>query len=253
MLSKKYHPVVALSSKNLSHHFSHYLREAGIMITSKQFFIILCLIHFVPSQAQDVDRQPTAAAVTQSIIEKERSPFLIAVKTNALLDLIAIPNVGLEFYVGKQWSVAANWHYAWWKNDARNWYWRTYGGDVALRRWFGSKAAEKPLSGHHVGIYGQMLTYDFATGGRGYLGDRWTYGAGVEYGYSLPVRKRLHMDFTLGAGYLSGPYKEYLPEDEHYVWQATKSRHWFGPSKVEISLVWLLGRGSRTMEKGGKR
>ena len=43
----------------------------------------------------------------------------------------------------------------------------------------------------------------------------------------------------------------YLPLDGHYVWQATKNRHWFGPTKAEISLVWLLGRGNSNNKTGG--
>lgn len=45
--------------------------------------------------------------------------------------------------------------------------------------------------------------------------------------------------------------KPTCPLDGHYVWQATKNRHWFGPTKAEISLVWLLGRGNSNNKKGG--
>ena len=59
----------------------------------------------------------------------------------------------------------------------------------------------------------------------------------------------------IGLGYLGGEYQEYLPKDGHYVWQATKQRRWFGPTKAEVSLVWLLGRNNnnRAKEKGGQR
>lgn len=98
-------------------------------------------------------------------------------------------------------------------------YWRIYGGDIAVRKWFGKKANEKPLTGHHVGVYGQAFTYDFEWGGKGYMGgepggtlwDKTNYAAGVEYGYSLPVANRLNIDFTLGVGYWGGKYYEYTP------------------------------------------
>lgn len=196
---------------------------------------------------------PEAPAFTVLEPEPERKPLYMALKTNMLYDAALVPNVGVEFYLGRNWSVAANWMYAWWKSDRRHWYWRTYGGDVALRRWFGKAAAGKPLTGHHIGVYGQMVTYDFETGGRGYLGDRWSYAGGVEYGYSLPVARRLNIDFTLGVGYLGGEYKEYVPEDDCYVWQATKQRRWFGPTKAEVSLVWLLGYDNYNRKKGGER
>lgn len=181
------------------------------------------------------------------------NPFYMAVKTNMLYDLALVPNIGVEFYLGKNFSIAGNWMYSWWKSDPKAWYWRTYGGDLALRWWFGGKAQVKPLQGHHIGLYGQIVTYDFETGGMGYLGDKWTYGGGLEYGYSLPVAKRLNIDFNLGVGYLGGEYKEYLPIDGHYVWQATKMRHWFGPTKAEVSLSWLIGCGNYNKGKGGKR
>lgn len=161
--------------------------------------------------------------------------------------------IGVEFCLGKNWSVAGNWMYAWWKSDRKHNYWRIYGGDVELRRWFGRRAVEKPFSGHHVGLYGQIVTYDFELGGKGYLGDKWSYGGGVAYGYSLPVGHRFNVDFTLGIGYLGGLYKEYIPLDGHYVWQTTKKRRWFGPTKAGISLVWLIGRGNYSRKKGGRQ
>lgn len=180
-------------------------------------------------------------------------PFYMAVKTNMLYDAILVPNVGIEFYLSRNWSIAANWMYAWWNTDRHHRYWRAYGGDVEIRRWFGKKAKEKPLTGHHFGLYAQMLTYDLEFGGRGYMGDRWSYAGGISYGYSHPITKRLNIDFTVGIGYLGGEYKEYIPIDQCYVWQATKQRRWLGPTKAEISLVWLIGCGNDNRKKGGKR
>lgn len=187
--------------------------------------------------------------------------FYMAAKTNMLYDCLLVPNAGLEFYLGGNMSIAANWMYAWWKTDRRHRYWRVYGGDLALRWWFGRAAAEKPLTGHHIGVYGQLLTYDFEFGGKGQIagvpgGDLWdkaNWAAGVEYGYSLPIARRLNIDFTVGLGYMGGTYYEYTPIDNCYVWQATKQRHWWGPTKLEVSLVWLLGHGNFNAGKGGER
>lgn len=187
----------------------------------------------------------------------KRRRFLMAVKTNLLYDVLAVPNVGVEFDLGKGWSIGGNWMYAWWKRDRANLYWRSYGGELDIRKYFGRVAAERPLSGHHVGLYGQMLTYDLEMGGRGYIGgkpggtlwDKAHYGVGVEYGYSLPIGRKLNLDFSLGLGYLGGICHEYLPADKYYVWQVTKQRHWIGPTKAEVSLVWLLGNKITNREK----
>lgn len=82
-----------------------------------------------------------------------RKPFYMAMRTNMLFDVLLLPNIGLEFYLGKSWSLAANWMYGWWKTDRRHWYWRAYGGDIAIRKWLGKAAEEKPLTGHHIGFY----------------------------------------------------------------------------------------------------
>lgn len=191
-------------------------------------------------------------------VPQERRPFYMAVKTNLLYDALVLPNIGLEFYLGRGWSVAGNWMYTWFKNDTRHRYHRIYGGDLEFRRWL--SYGKKPLTGHHIGLYGQLLTYDLEWGGKGYLGDRWSYGGGFSYGYSAPIDRRLNLDFTLGVGYIGGEYYEYIPKGycqihkkECYLWKATKRRHWFGPTKAEISLVWLLGRDNYNRKKGGSR
>lgn len=215
--------------------------------------------------AKNTSKEPRTATITvESYGESQEvtvnqagapcKPFYMGIKTNMLYDVAAIPNIGAEFYLGANFSVVANWEYSWWKSDKKAWYWRSYGGDVALRYWMGKAAKEKPLTGHHLGLYGQMITYDVEVGGRGYIADSgfgkdkaanpnlgWNWTAGLEYGYSLPIARRLNIDFTLGVGYHWGYFMEYLPIDGHYVWQATKRRQYIGPTKLEVSLVWLIG------------
>lgn len=185
-----------------------------------------------------------AAAVTERVrvatVAKPVRP-LVAVRTNLLYAAGLLPNLGVEVPLRRGWSVGAEWIYAWWGGRAHDRYWRTYGGDIGVRKYFGRMASERMLAGHHLGLYGQMVTYDFALGGRGYLNDRWSWGAGVEYGYSLPVCRRLHLDFGIGIGYLGGEYETYEPQDGHYVWQRTRKLRWVGPTKAEVSLVWLIG------------
>lgn len=197
----------------------------------------------------------------EPIVEpKERKSFYMSLSTNMLYDALLVPNIGAEFYLGRNWSVAADWMYGWWDTNRRHRYWRIYGGEIAVRRWLGSAAERKPLTGHHVGLYAQAITYDFEFGGKGQMAgepggslwDKCSYGVGIEYGYSLPVASRLNIDFTIGVGYLGGTYYEYRPIDGHYVWQSTHQRHWFGPTRAMVSLVWLLGHGNRN-EKGGAR
>ena len=191
------------------------------------------------------------AAVTEPapVLALPRIP-VFAIKTNTLGLAGLVPNIGLEIALNEKWSASVNWHCSWWKNDDSAWYWRTYGGDAAIRRWFGKKADESHFTGHHLGVYAQMLTYDFLVGKKGILGDKWTYAGGIEYGYSVPLSRSLHFDFTVGVGYMTGPYKTYVPLDGHYVWRSTLNRQYFGPTKAEASLVWVIDFNSK---HGGQR
>lgn len=195
-------------------HFFDQIRNASvILVTVRQKPVI--------EEKTVVKEEPVvpAPADTTAVVEKADTivavspetskPFYMALKTNMLYDVLAVPNIGVEFYLGKNWSISGNWMYGWWKKNSSHRYWRIYGGDLAVRYWLGKKANEKPLTGHHIGIYGQAFTYDFEWGGKGYMGgepggtlwDKTNYAAGVEYGYSLPVANRLNIDFTLGVGY----------------------------------------------------
>lgn len=93
--------------------------------------------------------------------------FVFAVRTNLLYDAALVPNIGLEFHLGKGWAATAGWNYAWWDSDAVHRYWRVYGGEAEVRKYFGDTARKSVLSGHHLGLYGQAFTYDFELGGRG--------------------------------------------------------------------------------------
>lgn len=188
-------------------------------------------------------------------------PFYMAIKNNMLYDLAAVPNLGAEFYLGKKFSIAANYMHAWWKKEEKSFYWRYYGADASIRWWFGKPSRIKPLQGHHLGVNYQILTYDFQLGKTGIMagmpGDnlaaRANHIVALEYGYSLPVAKRLNLDFSIAGGYHWGLFEEYETVDGHPVWQATKRRQYFGPTKVEISLVWLIGCDNYNKDKGGKR
>ena len=175
-----------------------------------------------------------------------------ALKSNLLYDALLVPNLSLEASIGSGWTLGAGGMLAWWSKDAKHRYWRIYGGDLEIRKYFGTLSKSKPLQGHHLGIYGDFLTYDFEFGAKGYQ-SKSTYAAGIKYGYSHPIANRLNLDFALGIGYLHSNYKTYVPRDGCYVYQETKKRKWLGPTQAEISLVWLLGKGNTNKKKGGKK
>lgn len=219
------------------------------------------LADFVPTHTIDTRateqtvKEPAVPLVQTDYPAPIQNPFYMGLKTNALYDLAAIPNIGVEFYLGNNWSLSGNYAHAWFRNSGNEWWYRIYGGEVALRKWFGRESIYKPLTGHHVGAYFQTYTFDFKFKNSlyGHLAEDMFIGGGVEYGYALPIARKFNLDFVIGIGYFGGEIKDYIPIDGHRVWQKTKNMQWFGPTKAEVSLVWLLGRGNENKNKGGRR
>ena len=208
-----------------------------------------------PEPASQSPSSPPFPAIPSQVNPEQEPPpgaSYFALKSNLLYDALLIPNLSLEASIGSGWTLGAGGMFAWWSKDAKHRYWRIYGGDLEIRKYFGTLSKSKPLQGHHLGIYGDFLTYDFEFGAKGYQ-SKATYAAGIKYGYSHPIANRLNLDFALGIGYLHSNYKTYVPRDGCYVYQETKKRKWLGPTQAEISLVWLLGKGNTNKKKGGKK
>ena len=211
---------------------------------------VITIFRSLPKAEAKVPSQTTTVTYSDDIVSGHTQKVFMSFRTNMLYDLALTPTIGVDFHLGHNWTLGANWSYAWWHKDSWSYYHRVYGGDINLRKYFGASARRRPLSGHHIGIYAQGLTYDFEYGSTGFLSE-FSYGGGLEYGYSLPVSKTLNIDFNIGCGYLGGEYKVYDPIDDHYVWRETRQRHWFGPTKAEISLVWNIG--NKVFRKGGAK
>ncbi len=237
-------------------HICHILKSVAWTIG----IVFLCMsIGVQRAVAHEIcDENSSGSLVCANSLENNPTKSLyFDIKTNLLYDALAVPNIGVEFYVGKGFSVSAGWMYAWWSRESRHRLWRIYGGEVEGRWWFGNKSRLKPLTGHHIGLYAGMFTFCFEFGHKGYLGglpgenlwNRAWINAGVEYGYSLPLTSRLNMDFSIGIGWIGGKMEKYEAQGESHAWQSTVRQSWIGPAKAEISLVWLLGRENRNISK----
>lgn len=206
------------SRYRLNRYIASAIENAGVKVLIVIMVIMISFVASIPAGAQK---------------------FEMAVRSNMLYDAALVPNAGVEFLIAKRWSLGADAMYAGWKNDGSHRYWCVSGAEVNIRRYFGPEK-NWSLSGHHLGIYGQIGSYDFEFGGKGQKSDR-CYGAGIEYGYSLGVAKNINIDFSLGVGYFGGKYEKYEPVDDHYVWQETHRRTWLGPTRLEVAFVWKIG------------
>lgn len=177
-----------------------------------------------------------------------------AIRTNALYDVLLLPNIGISASVTDRIVVGADWMGTW-LNNSRHRYYRVYGGDIDLSwRLSGGDKPSNPFSGHHVGVYASLMYYDLQAGEnhRGIITDKYNYAAGISYTYSHPLSRHFDIAFSIGVGYMWGKYMRHRPIDDHDVWLSTNRRSYFGPTRAAVSLVWVFGRGVYNSGKGGR-
>jgi len=183
----------------------------------------------------------------------KRWPKQIAIKTNALFDLMLIPNLALEVYLGHKWSVNAEVFYAAWQygnQKSSQWWWHTSGVGGEIKRWF---LSPEPLRGLALGAYYDYFTYDFRVrpsqaSAQGQL-SHGSWSAGLNLSWSTRLSGRLNLEFNLGAGYVTGEYWNYDYCQQHDAWEpvrpSARLRRYIGPTRAGINLVWLLRKRTR--------
>lgn len=191
--------------------------------------------------------KPINVKLTRVESSKEKKPFYLAIESNLMYDAAIIPNIGIEVGIYKGLTIGGSYQNIWLRDKAWTCWYRFEGFEAGIN-WYINKE-KSPFKGHHIGIYGQMVTWDFTINGRGYLAERWACGGGISYGYILPIGERFNLDFEIGVGYIGGNMHEYIPEDGHRVWQSYEPFQWIGPTKLGITLQWLIGRGNYNERK----
>ena len=184
-----------------------------------------------------------------------KKPFWIALKNNFIYDAALLPNLTAEVYLGNKWSLAVEGNWSWWtwSQPVQNLWWhRVQVGGIELRRWVKSPY---PLHGHALGVYGMIGNYDLRFSPKNeYSRGELSYGswsAGLSYAYSFPIARRFNLEFGLAAGYVGGTYYKYDYCIEETQWEKKEihNRSYIGPTRVGVSLVWLLATGNETKHK----
>jgi len=186
--------------------------------------------------------------IDNTLAQSSNKQLYIAVKNNLLYDILLLPNLAAEVYLGKQWSLAINGNWSWWtlhKQAKTEWSHRIQTAGAEVRYWINSPA---PLHGHALGIYTTIGNYDVRLFPKDEFSKGWlsnlSWTTGLSYAYSMPITSHLNLEFGVAGGYAGGQYHEYdfCPEHEWWAQRTTKNRHYFGLTHVGVSLVWLIGR-----------
>lgn len=182
----------------------------------------------------------TMTAGAQEYYREQAPPATVQLRTNSLYYLAACPNVGVEIQtdLGIAWQL--DYIGAWWNSSSH--FYSNYALQTEARYYFMSRTERMPYYGHHVGLYGQMATYDFCLGSKGYLSRRldYSWGVGVSYGYSFQLNRHWNLDLTMGIGYFSSQYDTYHPTTTWFMRDETRRLRYFGPTKLEVTFAWNI-------------
>lgn len=196
------------------------------------------VMEFDPIAEQDIAKILEAKPLFENepISKRFRRNIPLSVKTNLLYDVILLPSLEFEYRFNKHWSVNLEGTMAWWHKDTKHKYYQLAQISPEVRYWFKSEGARK---GHYFGLFIGGGWYDLENGNRGYKGEG-EY-AGISYGYMFPIGKYFALEAGIGAGFLHANSEDYLPIDEHYVYQQSIRTNYFGPLKLKLAFVWNIG------------
>ncbi len=184
----------------------------------------------------------------QPLQTTEEEKTLLAIKTNLLLDLITAVNIAVEVPIGNRWSVVGEVLYPWWQSWDNEFTMQIESYHAEVKYWLGNRSREDRLLGWSVGLYGGWGRYDIQLfSPSGVQGD--FFDAGAEIGYSHSIAKNLHLEYTVGVGYLSTDYNDYdvvNNTDEYgdikvipYPWMNNSLKSVL-PTRCGVSLVWTI-------------
>ena len=216
-----------------------------------------------PEPEPTPEPQPAPTPLPEPITDTRT---IAAIKTNLLYDAVTWLNLAVEVPIYKdRFSLVYTHQFSWWRGgENRNEYCNRFlsiGGE--LRWWFRPQPREPydrhvrrdKLMGHYLGLYGMGGKWDFEWKRKFcYQGEFWS--AGVSYGYSRPLGKRLNLELSASLGYANIPYRNYKPSDDYGILLRNRKKtgtwHYVGPTRLEVSLVWPLLHRFTVKREGGR-
>lgn len=172
----------------------------------------------------------------------------VALRTNLLYGAAALaPNLGVEIGLGKRSTLLATGSFNRWNLNDDN-------ADKMLCHWLASLEYRywfcERFNGHFLGLhgfYGQFhikghkipfMLKDNGSKDSRYKGD--VYGAGISYGYQMPLARSWNLEFNAGVGVGFTNYNRYECDRCSDKIEPDVSRTFVAPTKLGISIVYII-------------
>lgn len=161
---------------------------------------------------------------------------MLSVNTDLAMDALATPSFGMELVVGNHTSISINGlgNYKPWGTNVQL---------LAVQPEIRYYLSRRPMYHHFVGVCALAASYDMKYDGIRH--DGYGAGAGITFGYVLPLGSRWNIDFHAGFTTFFYEQREYTPSE--FVDKTlgvdvplNAHGHYTFPARVGVSLTYII-------------
>lgn len=183
------------------------------------------------NEANEVD-----AAIPVATELPERDYDRWAIKSNALYLAAGVTNIGGEYAFHPHWSVDLPLVYSPY-TIARRYRMRFLYIQPEARYWL-----DRPMKGHFFGVHLHAGVFNVSLDDKNrYQSEKGFHGAGISYGYAVPLSRRWSMEFTVGVGYAFTKYCTYYNVPNGLRYEKDRPYNYWGLTKLGLNFVYRFG------------
>ena len=176
------------------------------------------------------------AAIPVATELPERDYDRWAIKSNALYLAAGVTNIGGEYAFHRHWSVDLPLVYSPY-TLARTYRMRFLYIQPEARYWL-----DRPMKGHFFGVHLHAGVFNVSLDNKNrYQSEKGFHGAGISYGYAMPLSRRWSMEFTIGVGYAFTKYCTYYNVPNGIRYEKDIPYHYWGLTKLGLNFVYRFG------------
>lgn len=175
-----------------------------------------------------------SAGSLQMKAPKNVAPQDLRLRTNILPWAIAVPNIGAEYCFSSKWSAVLDVWYCPWKISDK--FSLKTAALLPEARWWLRSCSKGSYFNVHLSVAWFNLranSYRYQTSGRPLL------GAGIGYGYRLPLNSKWALEFEIGAGMFSARYDRFYNIPNGSLKDTRVSTYW-GIDRAAVSVTYNI-------------
>lgn len=186
------------------------------------------------NEANEANEVDAAIPVANELPERDYDRW--AIKSNALYLAAGVTNIGGEYAFHPHWSVDLPLVYSPY-TIARRYRMRFLYIQPEARYWL-----DRPMKGHFFGVHLHAGVFNVSLDNKNrYQSEKGFHGAGISYGYAMPLSRRWSMEFTIGVGYAFTKYCTYYNVPNGLRYEKDIPYHYWGLTKLGLNFVYRFG------------